>query len=221
MVFNMKNEEISKIFTIFTSLSPNPTSELKYSSPFELLCAVVLSAQTTDLAVNKVTVNLFKIANTPSKMANLSIEEISAVISSIGLYRVKAKYLKELSQKLITNFNGEVPQNEKDLTSLPGVGIKTARVILNTIFDKKVIAVDTHIFRVAKRLDLSRAKTPDAMSDRLAKIIPQEFLKNAHHHLILHGRYICKAQKPLCPKCPISEYCRYYKTNVLGKDGKE
>lgn len=207
----MKKDDIKEVFRIFTALNPNPTSELHYKNSFELLCAVTISAQTTDAAVNKVTPKLFSLAPTPKAMVLLGEEEIAKIISSIGLYRSKAKYLVGLSQGLIDNFNGEIPKTEKELTSLPGVGVKTARVVLNTIFDKKVIAVDTHIFRVAKRLDLSRAQEPNKMSDRLAKIIPEEYLKNAHHHLILHGRYICKAQKPLCDKCPISKYCAFFK----------
>lgn len=211
----MKKEDIYKVFEIFTNNNPNPTTELNYSNPFELLVAVVLSAQTTDVAVNKVTPLLFAKANNPFEMTKLSIDEISKMISSIGLYRVKAKYIKELSEQLVNNFYGEIPSEEKDLTSLSGVGVKTARVVLNTLFNKNVIAVDTHIFRVAKRIGLSKAKTPEIMSDKLVKIIPKEFLKDAHHHLILHGRYVCKAKNPLCEQCVISQYCQNFKSNKI------
>lgn len=211
----MKKEDIYKVFEIFTNNNPNPTTELNYSNPFELLVAVVLSAQTTDVAVNKVTPLLFAKANNPFEMTKLSIDEISKMISSIGLYRVKAKYIKELSEQLVNNFFGEIPSEEKDLTSLSGVGVKTARVVLNTLFNKNVIAVDTHIFRVAKRIGLSKAKTPEIMSDKLVKIIPKEFLKDAHHHLILHGRYVCKAKNPLCEQCVISQYCQNFKSNKI------
>jgi endonuclease-3 len=211
----MKKEDIYKVFEIFTNNNPNPTTELNYSNPFELLVAVVLSAQTTHVAVNKVTPLLFAKANNPFEMTKLSIDEISKMISSIGLYRVKAKYIKELSEQLVNNFYGEIPSEEKDLTSLSGVGVKTARVVLNTLFNKNVIAVDTHIFRVAKRIGLSKAKTPEIMSDKLVKIIPKEFLKDAHHHLILHGRYVCKAKNPLCEQCVISQYCQNFKSNKI------
>jgi endonuclease-3 len=211
----MKKEDIYKVFEIFTNNNPNPTTELNYSNPFELLVAVVLSAQTTDVSVNKVTPLLFAKANNPFEMTKLSIDEISKMISSIGLYRVKAKYIKELSEQLVNNFYGEIPSEEKDLTSLSGVGVKTARVVLNTLFNKNVIAVDTHIFRVAKRIGLSKAKTPEIMSDKLVKIIPKEFLKDAHHHLILHGRYVCKAKNPLCEQCVISQYCQNFKSNKI------
>jgi endonuclease-3 len=211
----MKKEDIYKVFEIFTNNNPNPTTELNYSNPFELLVAVVLSAQTTDVAVNKVTPLLFAKANNPFEMTKLSIDEISKMISSIGLYRVKAKYIKELSEQLVNNFYGEIPSEEKDLTSLSGVGVKTARVVLNTLFNKNVIAVDTHILRVAQRIGLSKAKTPEIMSDKLVKIIPKEFLKDAHHHLILHGRYVCKAKNPLCEQCVISQYCQNFKSNKI------
>jgi endonuclease III len=203
----MKPEVISKVFSIFKELNPNPVSELNYNNSFELLCAVVLSAQTTDAAVNKVTPILFKKAPSPLIMSQLKPKDIAPIISTIGLYRSKAEYLVGLSTKLVTEFNSEVPSTEKDLVSLPGVGIKTARVILNIIFNKPLIAVDTHIFRVAKRMDMCRAKTPNEMSDRLAKIIPKIFLKDAHHHLILHGRYICTAKRPKCDICPIAYLC--------------
>lgn len=203
----MKKEIINKVFSIFRELNPNPRPELCFNNGFELLCAVVLSAQTTDAAVNRVTPKLFAIASTPELMMCLDRNELEGIISSIGLYRAKAGYLIGLSKKLVSEFNSVVPATEKELVSLPGVGLKTARVVLNTLYGKQVVAVDTHIFRVAKRLDLCRAKSPDLMSDRLVKLIPLEFLKDAHHHLILHGRYICVAQRPKCESCPVAAYC--------------
>ncbi|MGN1393747.1 MAG: endonuclease III [Succinivibrionaceae bacterium] len=209
----MNKKTISEIFEIFSKDNPNPKSELKFSNNFELLCAVVLSAQTTDAQVNKVTPSLFYEAPNPYKMVELGIERIQLLISSIGLNKAKSKYLYELSKDLIDKYSGCVPNDEAELVTLPGVGIKTARVVQNIAFNKNTIAVDTHIFRVATRIGLSNAKTPNKMSDFLEKIIPIQYLHNAHHYLILHGRYICKARNPKCEECKISNYCKYFKTH--------
>lgn len=208
----MNRAQITELFEIFESINDSPKSELKYRNAFELLCAVVLSAQATDASVNRVTPELFRLAPDSEAMSKLPVEEIERIISSIGLYRAKARYLSGLARKLVSDFGGEVPMTESELTSLPGVGIKTARVVMNVAFGMNTIAVDTHIFRVADRIGLSHANTPDLMSDVLARRIPSRFLKNAHHHLILHGRYVCTARKPKCDICPVSSLCHFFKT---------
>jgi len=199
----------SEIFTLLKKHIPNPTTELVYHSPFELLISVILSAQTTDIAVNKVTKNLFEIANTPLSLSKLKISTIEKLINSIGLYKNKAKNIKATSLILYEKFNSEVPNNREKLESLPGVGRKTANVILNTLFKKPVIAVDTHIFRLANRINIAKAKTPLAVEKKLTKLIPKEFLNDAHHLLILHGRYTCKALNPQCNGCVIENLCEY------------
>ena len=199
----------SEIFTLLKKHIPNPTTELIYHSPFELLISVILSAQTTDIAVNKVTKNLFEIANTPLSLSKLKISTIEKLINSIGLYKNKAKNIKATSLILYEKFNSEVPDNRDKLESLPGVGRKTANVILNTLFKKPVIAVDTHIFRLANRINIAKAKTPLAVEKKLTKLIPKEFLNDAHHLLILHGRYTCKALNPQCNGCVIENLCEY------------
>ena len=199
----------SEIFTLLKKHIPNPTTELVYHSPFELLISVILSAQTTDIAVNKVTKNLFEIANTPLSLSKLKISTIEKLINSIGLYKNKAKNIKATSLILYEKFNSEVPDNREKLESLPGVGRKTANVILNTLFKKPVIAVDTHIFRLANRINIAKAKTPLAVEKKLTKLIPKEFLNDAHHLLILHGRYTCKALNPQCNGCVIENLCEY------------
>lgn len=204
----MNKNTITEIFTRFEQQNPSPKSELNYRNDFEFLCAVVLSAQTTDNAVNKVTPKLFATAPTPADMMAVPVETIEGIISSIGLYKNKAKFLKNLSAELMERYQGKIPDTEEELLTLSGVGKKTARVVLNTLFHHKTIAVDTHIFRVATRIGLSSKKTPDAMSDDLAKKIPDAFLKNAHHHLILHGRYVCTARNPKCAGCIIKDLCR-------------
>lgn len=213
----MNRTQITELFEIFESVRSNPRSELVYHNSFELLCAVVLSAQATDASVNKVTPVLFASAPDPQTMARMETAAIEELISSIGLYRAKAGYLKGLSEKLVSDFGGEVPQSENELVSLPGVGLKTARVVLNVAFGRPTIAVDTHIFRVADRIGLSHAKTPNQMSDVLAKRIPERFLKNAHHHLILHGRYVCRAQRPKCHECPVTHLCAFFKKSKYVK----
>jgi len=207
----MNLEKRRAIFTLLKKNTPNPTTELIYHSSFELLISVILSAQTTDIAVNKVTKKLFKIANTPLLLSNLKVDKIEKLINAIGLYKNKAKNINATSSILLEKFNGEVPSTREELESLPGVGRKTANVILNTLFKKPVIAVDTHIFRLANRINIAPAKTPLTVEKRLTKLIPNEFLNDAHHLLILHGRYVCKAIKPQCCECVINNLCEYKK----------
>src|SRR6056300_755585 len=207
----MNLEKRRAIFTLLKKNTPNPTTELIYHSSFELLISVILSAQTTDIAVNKVTKKLFNIANTPLLLSNLKVDKIEKLINAIGLYKNKAKNIKVTSSILLEKFNGEVPSTREELESLPGVGRKTSNVILNTLFKKPVIAVDTHIFRLANRINIAPAKTPLTVEKRLTKLIPNEFLNDAHHLLILHGRYVCKAIKPQCCECVINNLCEYKK----------
>ena len=207
----MNTEKRRAIFTLLKKNTPNPTTELVYQSPFELLISVILSAQTTDIAVNKVIKKLFSIANTPLSLSNLKVNKIEKLINSIGLYKNKAKNIQATSIKLLKEFDSTVPANRKDLESLPGVGRKTANVILNTLFNEPVIAVDTHLFRLANRINIAPAKTPLAVEKRLTKLIPNEFLSDAHHLLILHGRYVCKSIAPQCGGCVIENLCEYKK----------
>jgi endonuclease-3 len=207
----MNTEKRRAIFTLLKENTPNPTTELVYHSPFELLISVILSAQTTDIAVNKVTKKLFDVANTPLSLSNLRVNKIEKLINSIGLYKNKAKNIQATSLKLLKEFNSTVPANRKDLESLPGVGRKTANVILNTLFNEPVIAVDTHLFRLANRINIAPAKTTLAVEKRLTKLIPNEFLSDAHHLLILHGRYVCKSIAPQCGECVIENLCEYKK----------
>jgi len=207
----MNLEKRRAIFTLLKKNTPNPTTELIYHSSFELLISVILSAHTTDIAVNKVTKKLFNIANTPLLLSNLKVDKIEKLINAIGLYKNKAKNIKATSSILLEKFNGEVPSTREELESLPGVGRKTANVILNTLFKKPVIAVDTHIFRLANRINIAPAKKPLTVEKRLTKLIPNEFLNDAHHLLILHGRYVCKAIKPQCSECVINNLCEYKK----------
>ncbi|MBT3827186.1 MAG: endonuclease III [Nitrosomonadales bacterium] len=207
----MNHEKRRAIFSLLKKNTPNPTTELIYHSPFELLISVILSAQTTDIAVNKATKKLFEIANTPLSLSNLSIDKIEGLINSIGLYKNKARNIQLTSAILLEKFNAKVPANRNDLESLPGVGRKTANVILNTLFNEPVIAVDTHIFRLANRINIAPAKTPLAVEKRLTKLTPNEFLNDAHHLLILHGRYVCKSIAPQCGECVISSLCEYKK----------
>ena len=207
----MNHEKRRAIFSLLKKNTPNPTTELIYHSPFELLISVILSAQTTDIAVNKATKKLFEIANTPLSLSNLSIDKIEGLINSIGLYKNKARNIQLTSAILLEKFNAKVPANRNDLESLPGVGRKTANVILNTLFNEPVIAVDTHIFRLANRINIAPAKTPLSVEKRLTKLTPNEFLNDAHHLLILHGRYVCKSIAPQCGECVISSLCEYKK----------
>ena len=204
------NKAIRKeIFERFRAANPKPTTELHYSTPFELLIAVLLSAQATDVGVNKATAKLFPVANTPQGLLDLGLEGLMQYIKSIGLYQTKSKHIIQTCQILLTKHHGEVPQTREELEALPGVGRKTANVILNTAFGQPVMAVDTHIFRVSNRTGLARGKTVREVEDKLMKNIPKEFLMDAHHWLILHGRYTCKALKPQCQTCLINDLCEY------------
>ena len=205
----MKREKIVELFRRLRDLDPNPTTELEYETPFELLVSVILSAQATDVGVNKATRRLFAVANTPQAMIALGEERLKRYIATIGLYNAKAKNILATSRALIEQHGGEVPISREALEALPGVGRKTANVVLNTAFGEPTIAVDTHIFRVANRTGLARGRTPRAVEDSLMKVVPAEFRKNAHHWLILHGRYVCKARKPMCPVCAINDLCAY------------
>ena len=188
---------------------PNPRSELNYQSPFELLVAVVLSAQATDKSVNLATEKLFPVANTPQAILNLGVDGLIPYIKTIGLYRNKAKNVVALSQQIIERFKGEVPRTRQELESLPGVGRKTANVVLNVAFGEPTIAVDTHIFRVSNRTKFATGKTPEEVEKKLVRYVPVEFKKDAHHWLSLHGRYCCKATRPDCPHCPIFDLCEF------------
>lgn len=205
----MNKSKISKVFARFQEANPTPTTELIYRSPFELLIAVILSAQATDKSVNKATEQLFKIANTPAAILELGESGLKKYIKTIGLYTTKAKNVIATCGLLIEKFHSRVPESREELEELPGVGRKTANVILNTCFGEPTIAVDTHIFRVANRIGLAKGKTPRAVEDQLMKNIPAEFKHDAHHWLILHGRYVCVARKPHCPTCIIRDLCEY------------
>lgn len=205
----MNSATINKIFSIFLRHNPHPTTELHYKTHFELLIAVMLSAQATDVSVNKATLELFKVAHTPQAMLDLGEAKLKSYIKAIGLYNSKASNIIKTCKKLVSEFNSRVPSTREELESLPGVGRKTANVVLNTAFGQDVIAVDTHILRVAKRIGLADGGTPLAIEKQLDAVIPAKYKKDAHHWLILHGRYICKARVPLCPKCPIQQYCEY------------
>jgi len=210
----MHLKERTEIFKRFKAQDPNPTTELKYSSKFELLIAVILSAQATDISVNKATEKLFKIANTPQQILKLGELKLKEFIKTIGLYNNKATNILKSCEKLIEQYHSKIPDTREALESLPGVGRKTANVILNTLFDHHTIAVDTHIFRVSNRIGLANGKTPLAVEQALLKTIPKPFLKNAHHWLVLHGRYVCTARKPKCPTCLIRDLCKYSNKTV-------
>jgi endonuclease-3 len=205
----MTPNNIKKIFAILEKQNPSPKTELIYTSEFELLIAVILSAQATDISVNKATKILFPIANTPKKIFALGEAGLSKYIKTIGLYNTKAKNIIKTCDILIHHHKGQVPNNREALEALPGVGRKTANVVLNTAFGHHAIAVDTHIFRVANRTGLAKAKTPLAVENQLEDNIPKKHIKNAHHWLILHGRYTCKARKPDCTHCIINKYCEF------------
>ena len=205
----MNKKKVVAIFARLKALNPQPTTELEYSTPFELLVAVILSAQATDKSVNLATRTLFKHANTPQAIARLGIEGLSNYIRTIGLYNSKAKNVIEMCRILLEQHGGEVPQSREALEALPGVGRKTANVILNTAFGQPTIAVDTHIFRVANRTGLAPGENVRDVEDHLLKVVPPEYLHDAHHWLILHGRYTCVARKPKCPECPILELCEF------------
>ncbi|MBI3936160.1 MAG: endonuclease III [Betaproteobacteria bacterium] len=198
-----------EIFTRLRAANPAPRSELHFRSPFELLVAVVLSAQATDKSVNQATEKLFRVANTPEKMLKLGAAGLQEYIRRIGLYRTKAKNLLATCKLLLENHGGEVPRTREELERLRGVGRKTANVILNTAFGEPTIAVDTHIFRVANRTGIARGKNVLAVERKLVKLVPDEFKHDAHHWLILHGRYVCKARRPECPRCVIQDLCEF------------
>jgi len=201
--------DIETMFARLKSLNPKPTTELEFSTPYELLVAVTLSAQATDVGVNKATRKLFPVANTPQAIAKLGVEGLKPYISTIGLYNTKAANVVAMAQQLIEHHGGNVPRDREALEALPGVGRKTANVVLNTAFGEPTMAVDTHIFRVANRTGLAPGKTVRAVEDGLLKAVPPEYLHDAHHWLILHGRYVCKARKPDCPHCAIRDICRF------------
>jgi endonuclease-3 len=201
-----KREEF---FKRLAQAMPAPKSELEYTTPYELLVAVVLSAQATDKSVNLATAKLFKAANTPEKIAALGVEGLEEYIRTIGLYRGKAKNVVALSQLLLERHGGQVPRTREALEALPGVGRKTANVVLNVAFEELTIAVDTHVFRVANRTGLAPGKDPLEVELKLMKVVPKKYLRNAHHYLILHGRYTCVAKKPLCGKCIVYAQCEF------------
>src|SRR5688572_21351557 len=201
--------EIETMFARLKALNPSPKTELEYSTPFELLVAVTLSAQATDVGVNKATRKLFPVANTPEKILALGEQGLKRYISTIGLYNAKAANIIAACRILVEKHGSVVPQDRESLEELPGVGRKTANVVLNTAFGQPTMAVDTHIFRVANRTGLAPGKTVRAVEDKLLKAVPPEYLMDAHHWLILHGRYVCKARKPNCPGCVIRDLCRY------------
>ncbi|HEY8009458.1 MAG TPA: endonuclease III [Rudaea sp.] len=198
-----------EIFVRLREVNPKPTSELEYATPFQLLIAVILSAQATDVGVNKATKRLFPVAGTAQAILALGEEKLKSYISSIGLFNAKAKNVIATCRMLVEQYGGAVPRTRAALEALPGVGRKTANVVLNTAFGVPTIAVDTHIFRVANRIGLAKGKTVRAVEDKLEKVVPDEFKQDAHHWLILHGRYVCKARKPDCPQCVIRDLCEY------------
>jgi len=205
----LSQEQVTYLFEHLRSLDPEPKTELLYKTPFELLAAVMLSAQSTDVGVNKATAKLYPIANTPQSILELGEEGLKQYISTIGLYNSKAKHLIKTCRMLVNLHNGNVPQTRKELEALPGVGRKTANVVLNILYDEPTIAVDTHIFRVGNRTGLATGKTPLEVEKKLLKVVPKEFLLHAHHWLILHGRYTCTARKPKCHDCPIADSCQW------------
>ncbi len=210
----MPKADVVEMFTRLRELNPHPKTELEYSTPFELLVAVALSAQATDVGVNKATRKLFPVANTPQAILALGEDGLKKYIATIGLFNAKAKNVIATCRLLIEQHGGEVPRDRAALEALPGVGRKTANVVLNTAFGEPVMAVDTHIFRVANRTGLAPGKDVRAVEDLLVKVIPAEFLLDAHHWLILHGRYVCRARKPDCPQCVIRDLCRFRQKTV-------
>ena len=201
--------DVARFYKLLAEATPIPKGELEFINTFTLLVAVVLSAQATDVSVNKATEPLFKIADTPAKMLALGEAGLSQYIKSIGLYRTKAKNVIALSRQLIERHGGEVPRDRDALEALPGVGRKTANVVLNTAFGEPTIAVDTHIFRLGNRTGLAPGKTPREVEDKLVKVTPANYARHAHHWLILHGRYVCKARRPECWRCVVAEVCRF------------
>lgn len=205
----MKKEDRVEFFRRLSAVNPEPKSDLEWTNAFTLLVAVVLSAQATDKGVNKATPELFAIADTPEKMVALGEDKIRDYIKTIGLFNSKAKNVYMLSKILVDQYNGQIPQTREELIALPGVGRKTANVVLNIAFGQPTIAVDTHIFRVSNRTGLAPEKTPDKVEDKLNKVVPSEYKQHAHHWLILHGRYTCKARKPDCGDCIVYDLCKF------------
>jgi endonuclease-3 len=210
----MNREKRTAIYSTLRACMPAPTTELDYANPFELLIAVILSAQATDISVNKATKKLYPVASTPEAILALGVGGLKPYIRTIGLFNSKAENIIKTCRILIEEHDGEVPRTRAELEALPGVGRKTANVVLNTAFGEPTIAVDTHIFRVSNRTGLAKGKTPLEVERRLVRLTPDEFKKDAHHWLILHGRYVCKARKPLCGECPIVEWCEYTKKEL-------
>ncbi|MFT4248691.1 MAG: endonuclease III [Pseudomonas sp.] len=205
----MTRVEIEEMFSRLRELNPHPTTELEYSTPFELLIAVILSAQATDVGVNKATRRLYPVANTPQAIVDLGEDGLKRYIATIGLFNAKARNVIATCQILVEQYAGQVPRERAALEALPGVGRKTANVVLNTAFGEPTMAVDTHIFRVANRTGLAPGKDVRAVEDALLRRVPAGFMQDAHHWLILHGRYVCKARKPDCPQCVIRDLCRF------------
>jgi endonuclease III len=210
----MRKDQIEAFFSTLRAANPHPETELKYASVFELLTAVLLSAQATDVAVNKATARLFPVANTPQKILALGLERLEGYIKTIGLYHSKARHLLKTCQMLIDLHGGKVPREREALQALPGVGRKTANVVLNCAFGEPTMAVDTHIFRLGNRTGLAPGKTPLEVELKLVKRIPPEYVVDAHHWLILHGRYVCLARKPLCWRCGVSQHCDFRPKNL-------
>lgn len=205
----MKKEHIEPFFATLYAANPQPNTELEYTSVFELLAAVLLSAQATDVGVNKATRRLFPVANTPQQIIGLGLDGLEGYIKTIGLFRSKARHLMETCHILVNQYEGEVPRSRESLEALPGVGRKTANVVLNVAYGEPTMAVDTHIFRVGNRTGLAKGKTPFAVEMQLLKRIPEKYLVDAHHWLILHGRYVCQARTPRCWECGVSEFCGF------------
>ncbi|GGP27317.1 endonuclease III [Silvimonas amylolytica] len=216
----MNKEKRHQFYQRLQELDPHPTTELEYTTPFELLTAVLLSAQATDVGVNKATRKLFPVANTPATILALGQDTLESYIATIGLYRSKAKHLLETCRILLEQHNGEVPQDREALEALPGVGRKTANVVMNTAFGHATIAVDTHIFRVANRTGLAPGKDVRVVEDKLMKVTPLAFQQDAHHWLILHGRYVCKARRPECWRCVVNDLCDFKPKELTPPKGR-
>jgi len=215
----MKSDAIYQFFSILRAANPQPQTELHYASVFELLAAVLLSAQATDVGVNKATARLFVVANTPQKILDLGLDGLEQHIKTIGLFRSKARHLTQTCRILMDQHGGQVPRNREALEALPGVGRKTANVVLNVAFGEATMAVDTHIFRLGNRTGIAPGKTPVAVEQKLLKRIPAEFLVDAHHWLILHGRYVCQARKPQCGQCAVFAVCGFRDKNAAAIKG--
>ncbi|MCQ9376939.1 endonuclease III [Methyloversatilis sp. XJ19-49] len=215
-VSKLARADIQTMFERWRAANPHPKSDLEYGSPFQLLVAVVLSAQATDKGVNVATRRLFPVAPTPEAMVSLGVAGVEDIIKTIGLFRAKAKNVVSLSHQLLEKHGGEVPNDRAALEALPGVGRKTANVVLNIVFGEPTMAVDTHIFRISNRIGLAPGKDVVAVEQALLKVVPKEFMDHAHHWLILHGRYTCTARKPLCGQCNITDLCRFRDKNIAG-----